>query len=140
MTHLLWGSNAFQFTALSGSTILTDGDDSLSLGDSFLLPFSADTVVDGITVHDDVRVYAERYHVVEDPAGRRFTLIEIAGETASDRANGTVDVFDDGSFSYTPDNGFTGSDSFTYRVEDPLGGFDTEIVTIAIEPDPLTLL
>ena len=31
-------------------------------------------------------------------------------------ANGTITVFDDGSFNYTPDPGFTGTDSFTYRL------------------------
>jgi hypothetical protein len=38
--------------------------------------------------------------------------------TVSDPPNGTVSVNVDGSYVYTPDVGFTGADSFTYRVKD----------------------
>ncbi|MFO7907520.1 MAG: PKD domain-containing protein [Pirellulaceae bacterium] len=42
---------------------------------------------------------------------------------------GTVLVSDDGSFTYTPDAGFTGSDSFVYAVTD---GIDTVTATVSI--------
>jgi VCBS repeat-containing protein len=45
--------------------------------------------------------------------------------------NGFVDINSDGSYIYTPDEGFTGEDSFTFRVTDELGAFD--IATVAIE-------
>ncbi|EAQ98956.2 retention module-containing protein [Congregibacter litoralis] len=50
-------------------------------------------------------------------------------------ANGTVTVDDDGVFSYTPNDGFSGSDSFTYTITDPDGGTDTATVFITVTPE-----
>ena len=41
----------------------------------------------------------------------------------------------DGTFSYTPATGYTGSDSFTYRVNDAVGGGDSNIATVTINVD-----
>ncbi|MEM9136170.1 MAG: DUF4347 domain-containing protein, partial [Cyanobacteria bacterium P01_F01_bin.42] len=41
---------------------------------------------------------------------------------ATEPSNGTVTLNDNGSFTYTPDAGFSGSDSFTYTVSDGNGG------------------
>lgn len=40
----------------------------------------------------------------------------------------------DGTFAYTPDDGFTGSDSFTYTLSDGNGGTDTASVTVTVDP------
>ncbi|HSP28773.1 MAG TPA: Ig-like domain-containing protein [Ilumatobacteraceae bacterium] len=56
-------------------------------------------------------------------------------------ANGTLNVFADGSFDYTPDLGFTGTDTFTYTASDGFGGTDQATVTIDVrlnEPPVLT--
>lgn len=53
-------------------------------------------------------------------------------------AHGAVIVGADGSFTYTPDAGFAGTDSFEYRAEDP-GGHTSAPATVSIEvaaPDP----
>ena len=39
----------------------------------------------------------------------------------------------DGSFSYTPNTGFTGSDSFTYKTNDGTSDSNDAIVTIAVQ-------
>ncbi|PWS36886.1 hypothetical protein DFH01_08310, partial [Falsiroseomonas bella] len=44
--------------------------------------------------------------------------------------SGTLSVFDDGSFSYTPAPGFVGTDSFTYTVSD---GVQQDTATVTIE-------
>lgn len=107
----------FEFTAFSGSNLLAEGDDQLSTGDSFTMPFSAtacitvtdndsrlsgdarkddvaddrngqtaDIELDGVAVASDVKIYAERYTVVEDQDGNTYKLIEIefAGSAAGD--------------------------------------------------------
>ena len=48
----------------------------------------------------------------------------------SDVANGTLDLNDDGSFTYTPDVGFIGDDSFTYVANDD--GLDSNVATVTI--------
>ena len=49
--------------------------------------------------------------------------------------HGTVTVHSDGSFTYTPDPGFAGADSFTYRLTDNLGlSSAPATVTISVAP------
>ncbi|MBT8285217.1 MAG: cadherin-like domain-containing protein, partial [Flavobacteriaceae bacterium] len=52
-----------------------------------------------------------------------------------DVTNGTLTLVADGSFSYVPDAGFIGVDSFTYEVCDSFGLCDTAVVTITISED-----
>jgi len=47
-------------------------------------------------------------------------------------AHGSVTIAADGSYTYTPDAGYHGEDSFTYTVSDGQGGYATATVTIAI--------
>ena len=58
--------------------------------------------------------------------------------SASDPAGGSVTLNADGSFTYTPDTGFSGTDSFTYIVTDNQGATDegTVSVTVAEQPPP----
>ncbi|MGD2081845.1 MAG: Ig-like domain-containing protein, partial [Chromatiales bacterium] len=49
----------------------------------------------------------------------------------SDVSNGVLTLGADGSFSYTPDTGFTGDDSFTYQAQDGSGAL-SNIATVSI--------
>lgn len=48
--------------------------------------------------------------------------------------SGMLVAFPDGSFTYTPNPGFTGTDRFTYRVTDGFGGTRDAKVTIKVRP------
>ncbi len=48
-------------------------------------------------------------------------------------SNGTVALGADGSFTYTPNTGFVGADTFTYRVTDSTGLTGTATVTITVD-------
>jgi hypothetical protein len=52
--------------------------------------------------------------------------------SASDPAGGAVSLAADGSFTYTPDPGFTGADSFTYVADDGNAGTDSATVNISV--------
>ncbi|MBL9139838.1 MAG: cadherin-like domain-containing protein [Verrucomicrobiales bacterium] len=52
--------------------------------------------------------------------------------------HGTLAAFADGSFSYTPDAGFTGTDHFTYRMRDASNHF-SDPITVLIEVYPAGL-
>ncbi|MCP4263376.1 MAG: tandem-95 repeat protein, partial [Planctomycetes bacterium] len=52
----------------------------------------------------------------------------------TDVSNGTLVLNADGSFTYTPDADFNGTDSFTYTADDGNGGTDTATVTITVNP------
>jgi N-acetylneuraminic acid mutarotase len=62
-----------------------------------------------------------------DPDGDPLTVMLAAGP-----GNGSVTVNVDGSFTYMPDSGFVGADTFTYTVDDGRGGSATATVTITI--------
>jgi VCBS repeat-containing protein len=66
-----------------------------------------------------------------DPDGDALTVntTPVAGP-----ANGTLVLAADGSFTYTPDADFHGTDSFTYEVSDGHGGSDQATVTITVDP------
>ncbi|AQR74218.1 S-layer family protein [Sphingomonas sp. LM7] len=56
----------------------------------------------------------------------------VTGFDATSANGGTVTVNPDGSFSYAPPAGFSGSDSFTYTVTDADGETDTATVTVTV--------
>jgi hypothetical protein len=64
-----------------------------------------------------------------DPDGDPFTF-----EVLSTAAHGTLTVNLDGSLSYTPNTGYTGPDSFTYRLFDGLAYSSTATVQFDVAP------
>ncbi len=64
-----------------------------------------------------------------DPNGDPLTV------TAGSATNGTVALNLDGTISYTPNAGFTGTDVVTYTIADPSGNTDTSFVTVTVVPD-----
>lgn len=48
--------------------------------------------------------------------------------------SGSVTASTDGSFTYTPDPGYSGPDSFTYTAEDGYGVIGVGTVTISVNP------
>jgi CshA-type fibril repeat protein len=49
--------------------------------------------------------------------------------------HGTTTVNPDGTITYTPDTGFSGTDTFTYTAKDPSGQTITQTVTVVVRPD-----
>jgi VCBS repeat-containing protein len=64
-----------------------------------------------------------------DPEGDTLTAM-----LATDPANGTVELNADGSFVYTPNADYVGTDSFTYTADDGNGNTASAMVTITIDP------
>ena len=54
----------------------------------------------------------------------------LTAKLVSEPAGGSVTLKSDGSFTYTPDNGFFGTDSFTYVAND--GSLDSSVATVTI--------
>jgi hypothetical protein len=66
-----------------------------------------------------------------DLDGEPLTAISIV----EDVDNGILAAFADGSFTYTPDAGFTGTDQFSYRMQNA-SGITSDPVTVTIEVFP----
>ena len=72
----------------------------------------------------------------DDPLALSILMAPTNGIAAIDD-NGTPDDLTDDDIDYTPDEGFTGIDTFTYQVDDGEGGRDTATVTVTVEtPTP----
>jgi Ca2+-binding RTX toxin-like protein len=52
----------------------------------------------------------------------------------SNPSNGSVSLNPDNTVTYTPDNNFTGSDSFSYTIDDGNGGTSTGTVDVVVDP------
>ncbi|MEM6693094.1 MAG: tandem-95 repeat protein [Pseudomonadota bacterium] len=58
----------------------------------------------------------------------------LTASVTDDVDNGTLALNSDGSFTYTPDADFNGTDTFTYAADDGKGGIDTAEVSITVNP------
>lgn len=80
-----------------------------------------------------------------EPLSGAFTATDIDSDGdltfalgAEAPANGLIEINSDGSFTYTPDAGYQGLDSFEYSVTDPEGGVATASVTVEVESESST--
>ncbi|QDY69418.1 VCBS domain-containing protein [Qingshengfaniella alkalisoli] len=93
------------------------------VGEAELVTTPEDTPVDGVVTGSDV-----------DGDDLTYTL-------NGDPEHGTVTVNPDGSYSYVPDEDYTGEDSFEVTVSDGNGGTDTVTVPVTVTPvnDPAAI-
>jgi VCBS repeat-containing protein len=97
---------------------------------------TVDPVVD-LSAADDSNTTVEDTPVDGTVAGNDSTTSggNLNFVRASDPANGTVSMNPDGTYTYSPNANFTGTDSFTYSVTDPVSGESlTRTVTITVDP------
>jgi hypothetical protein len=86
-------------------------------------------VDDAATTDEDVPVTVDVLSNDSDPDGDTVSVT-----AASAPAHGSATVNPGGTVTYTPNPGFSGTDSFTYTITDGNGGFDTATVTITVDP------
>ena len=58
--------------------------------------------------------------------------LTVSATLVANVANGALTLNTDGTFTYTPDANFNGTDSFVYTLEDGQGGTDTATVTLTV--------
>lgn len=66
-----------------------------------------------------------------DPDGNALTAVQVSPPT-----NGTLILNANGSFGYIPANGFTGTDTFSYKASD--GSLDSNVATVSISVSAVT--
>jgi len=88
---------------------------------------------------DDEYMMAEKETLTIATPGVLANDIDVDGDTLSailvdTVSNGTLTLNADGSFTYTPDEYFNGTDSFTYKAKDAVLESDLAVVTITVTP------
>jgi len=109
-------------------------------------PNSTDTATVTITVNpvndDPIAVDDNTFEVNEDESLTDNVLtndFDVDGDTLTASlvngvSHGSLNLNDNGSFTYTPNENYSGTDSFTYQVSDGQGGTDTATVSITVNP------
>ncbi len=87
-----------------------------------------DAVNDAFTTDEDVAI--SNTVVPNDDQGDAPATFA----NTSNPENGSLVFNEDGTFTYTPNNGFSGSDSFTYQITDADGDTDTATVSLTVTP------
>ena len=105
-----------------GAVALDNG--SSSSGPRNRSPESTDTAIDAV----ENTVATGKLSEATDADGDELTYA-----LAKQPANGRVTVDADGSYTYTPNKDFFGSDSFTYTIDDGQGGVITKKANITVE-------
>ena len=94
-----------------------------------------------VTSGDDYYVMIERESLTVEAPGVLGNDNELNGNPLaalliSSTTNGSLALNPDGSFSYTPNPDFSGTDSFTYRADN--GSTDSNVAMVTINVNPAT--
>lgn len=121
-TYTITDGRGADATGTVNVTVAPVNDAPLAAGDNYATDEDAALVVvaPGLLANDtDV-----------DTAATSLSAIEVTDPDA-----GSVTIGPDGSFTYAPDAGFNGEDTFTYKVSD--GALDSNVATVTIDVDPV---
>ena len=121
------GSDSFTYKANDGKAVSNTGTVSITINPVNDSPIA---VNDSYTTSEDNTLDIAAPGVLAndtDPDGDLLTATIV-----SNPSNGTLSLNTDGSFLYTPDNDFNGSDSFTYKVNDGIADSNIATVTITV--------
>ena len=91
-----------------------------------------DAVNDSASTSEDVAVTISEQNLLandSDADGDSLTIVSVNGAS-----NGDAVLNADGSITFTPDEDFNGTGSFSYQVSDGNGGTDTATVTVDVTP------
>ena len=88
-------------------------------------PVAADT---SISTNEDIAVSSNL------PAATDVDGDSVSYAVESNAAHGVVAIAADGSYTYTPNANWSGTDSFTYTISDGQGGIDTATVSVNVTP------
>ena len=137
-------SGAEELAALDGLTITSATDDNSDFTLSVTSTSTDGGTSDPVNIEVNVNVAPEAAGGTEDALEDtaftgQLSATDVDGDTleftlaeGGDAAHGTVTVNADGSYSYTPDADYNGTDTFTYEVDDGQGGTDTATVTLNV--------
>ncbi|QOF76727.1 tandem-95 repeat protein [Variovorax sp. 38R] len=130
------GAAAFvnDYEAASNAHALTVGANDGTVTTVIPVTLNEQNVNEAPTAPNDTKTTNE-----DTPVSGQIVGSDVDGDTltytkGSDPAHGTVTVNADGTYTYTPNPNFHGTDSFTVTVSDGHGGMTTSTVNVTIDP------
>jgi Ca2+-binding RTX toxin-like protein len=122
-----YGADSFQYTLQNSAGAMAIGNVAIGISPT---PPVAETGSYSVTENSMVsgNVITNNGNPDTDPNG--LTLSVAAGTFST--AHGSVTVASDGDFTYTPNTGYYGSDSFDYTLQDTAGAQSTGLVNIGV--------
>ena len=121
------GADSFTYTASDGTSTSSVATVSITVNPVNDTPV---TVADSFTTDEDTALTGNVLSNDSDSDGDTLTATLVDGP-----ANGTLTLNADGSFTYTPDTNFNGTDSFTYTATD--GTATSSVATVSITVNPV---
>ena len=121
-TYTVTDADGLSSSATVNVTVTPVNDAPVAVNDTFAV--TEDTPITGGDV-----LAANEMTADSDVDGDTLTV-----SLVDDVDSGTLDLNPNGTFTYTPDSDFNGSDSFTYQIIDGNGGVDTATVTLTVTP------
>jgi hypothetical protein len=117
------GSDSFTYTVTDGFTHTATGTVNLTVN----LPAAPVATNDGYTTPYQTALNVSAPGVLGNDSGMSLTV-----QTWGTASHGTVSGNSDGSFTYTPNAGYAGSDSFTYTATDPFSRTSGATVNLTV--------
>ncbi len=114
------GGGATLGTSVANGTV--EDDDAVPVAEDDFFTFVEGTILEGNVLE------ANGGDADQDNDGLGLIVSRVSGPS-----NGTLDLNDDGTFTYDPDSAFIGTDTFVYQVEDEDGDTDTATVSVTVE-------
>src|SRR5262249_4376768 len=123
------GSDSFDYTIDDGHGAADSATVSITINPVEDAPDASD---DSYTLDEDTILSVTAPGLLANDYDADGDTITVTSHTAA--SHGSLSVDSDGSFDYTPDPDYNGSDSFSYTIDDGHGGTDTATVTFTINP------
>ncbi|PZD72635.1 Leukotoxin [Acaryochloris thomasi RCC1774] len=124
------GDDSFTYDVSDGQGGTDTATVNVTVSDVIAPNGNPDAVDDSVTTDAGVAAIVNVLANDTDPDGDPITV-----DAVGDATSGTTALNDDGTVTYTPNDGFVGDDSFTYDVSDGNGGTDTAVVSVSVLDD-----
>jgi hypothetical protein len=123
------GTDTFDYTINDGNGGTDTATVTITVGDDDNdAPVAVD---DAVTTEPGDPVTLDPRGNDSDPDGDPLTVTSVGTPT-----NGTAVINPDGTVTYTPNPGFTGTDTIPYTIDDGNGGTDDGVITVTVAEDP----
>ncbi|ABW32877.1 tandem-95 repeat protein [Acaryochloris marina] len=122
-----FGTDSFGYTISDGNGGTSVATVNITVNPVNDAPIAAD---DTVTTDEDVAVVIDAALLLGNDTDIDGDTLSIDSVTTP--SNGTLVDNNDGTYTYTPDANYTGSDAFTYTISDGNGGTDTATVNITV--------